>query len=144
MSSYDRLPTRPTLSSRVPDEDKVLMAEVDGGAIQQVLMNIFVNAIHAMPDGGEVDVTVAHVTHTKDAPHPGTFVVIRVRDHGTGISANDLVHVFEPFFTTKDVGRGTGLGLSVSHGIVEDHGGFIDVESVLGDGATFSVHLPSV
>jgi signal transduction histidine kinase len=66
-----------------------------------------------------------------------------VRDEGEGITPEHLPHVFEPFFTTKAVGEGTGLGLSVTHGIVEDHGGFVDVESVPGKGSIFAVHLPA-
>lgn len=104
--------------------------------LEQVFVNLVVNAVQATPDGGEVALDLAD-----GGPHAPTARV-DVRDHGVGIAASDLPHVFEPFFTTKDVGIGTGLGLSVSHGIVRDHGGSIEVTSALGRGSTFSVFLP--
>ncbi len=117
--------------------------DVDGDAIQQVFTNLFVNAIQSSPKGRIVDVNLEYEQRPSTDPHPGRFLVVRVTDSGDGIAPEHLPHVFEPFFTTKEVGQGTGLGLSVTHGIVEDHGGFIEVASELGKGATFRVHLPA-
>lgn len=115
---------------------------VDGDGIQQALTNIVVNAIHAMPSGGKVELMIDRETRPRADEHPGSFAVVRVKDHGTGIAKEHLERVFEPFFTTKGVGQGTGLGLSVTLGIVQDHGGFIDVESETGKGTMFAIHLP--
>ena len=128
---------------RLDDTDVPAVADVDGDAIQQVFTNLFVNAIHAMPRGGAVDVEFSYETRPNSSDHPGRYLVVRVRDQGEGIAPEDLPHVFEPFFTTKEVGRGTGLGLSVTHGIVEDHGGFMEVASEPGKGSVFAVHLPA-
>jgi signal transduction histidine kinase len=105
----------------------------DRTQLQQVLSNLLLNAIQSMPEGGEV--TVA--TCTKEQ-----YAGLAVRDQGVGIPAEQIPRVFEPFFTTKDVGEGTGLGLSVAHGIVEEHGGFIEVESTIGRGSSFTMYLP--
>ena len=102
--------------------------------LQQVFMNLFLNAIQAMPPGGAITVNVA-----RDSAHTVRF---DVRDTGTGIDGNALQHIFEPFFTTKEVGRGTGLGLAVAYAIVKRHGGKIAVWSELGKGSIFSVFLP--
>ncbi len=119
-------------------------AHVDAGQIQQVLTNLVVNAIQASPDGGKV--TVALDTRTAQPPEDdasaGTYHCIAVQDEGAGISEEDMPHLFEPFFTTKETGEGTGLGLSVSYGIVQDHGGWIDVESQPSAGSRFTVYLP--
>lgn len=105
----------------------------DPGQMQQVLVNLIVNAIQAMPGGGRLTVRTG-----ADAEH----VALTVEDTGHGMSADVARHVFDPFFTTKDVGEGTGLGLSVVHGIVTSHGGTIRVESAPGCGARFYVRLP--
>ncbi len=102
--------------------------------LQQVFLNLFLNAIQAMPDGGELRVRADAVDDE--------WVRIRVTDTGRGIPEEHLSLVFDPFFTTKDPGTGTGLGLSVTHGIIKEHGGRIDVESKPGRGTTFSVFLP--
>jgi two-component system NtrC family sensor kinase len=119
---------------------------VDAGQIQQALTNLVMNGIQAMPRGGELRVAITRARATRPPPGEGPeaeYLVVRVRDAGEGIRPEHLPHVFEPFFTTKDVGEGTGLGLSVTYGIVAEHGGFIDVESEPGRGATFTVHLPA-
>jgi signal transduction histidine kinase len=102
--------------------------------LQQVFLNLFLNAIHAMPDGGELTV--------KAKPYSQEFVRIDVKDTGVGIKAEDLQKIFDPFYTTKGVGRGTGLGLSVTYAIVKEHGGYIEVDSEVGKGSTFSVYIP--
>ncbi len=119
---------------------------VDAGQLQQVVTNVVVNAMHAMPDGGVVEVEVGRARAAPPPDHSGgesDYVCIEVRDRGTGIAADALPHIFEPFFTTKDVGEGTGLGLSVSFGIVQEHGGWIAVDSEPGKGSTFRIYLPS-
>jgi two-component system NtrC family sensor kinase len=106
------------------------------GKINQVFLNILMNAIQASQAGGVVAV------HTRtDEPTAGG-VLIEVRDNGCGIKPEHLTHIFDPFFTTKPVGQGTGLGLSVSYGIVRDHGGSIEVESEVGRGTLFRIRLP--
>ncbi len=124
-------------------EPPEVFANVDGDAIQQAIANIVVNAIHAMPDGGDVELAVAYEARPPGEAHPGRYAVVRVRDEGGGIAPEHLGRVFEPFFTTKDVGSGTGLGLAVTRGIVDEHQGWIDVESAVDHGTSFSVHLPT-
>jgi two-component system NtrC family sensor kinase len=103
--------------------------------LEQVFLNLFLNAMEAMPDGGRLDIS---------ATHQGESVRVAVKDSGPGIPPEHLDQVFEPFFTTKEAGEGTGLGLSVSYSIVEKHGGHLEVESQPGQGTTFTVSLPAV
>lgn len=117
----------------------------DGRQIQQVLNNLIVNGAQAMPDGGVVTVCLERKRarpRNTGAGHEGNYVCVVVEDQGVGIASEDLPRVFEPFFTTKDVGMGTGLGLAVSHGIVEQHEGWIEVASEPGRGSRFVVFLP--
>jgi len=123
------------------------LAEIDGVQVQQVLTNLVVNAIQALPAGGQIDVVVSQ--RQVQAPPErgggdGVWQCIEVRDNGVGIQREHLPHLFEPFFTTKGVGEGTGLGLSVSRGIVMENGGWIAVDSTPGQGACFAVFLPGV
>ncbi len=104
------------------------------GQINQVIMNMLVNASHAMPPGGG---TITVGTRQVDDE-----IEIRIADTGQGIPQDIINRIFDPFFTTKDVGKGTGLGLSISHGIIQDHGGRIEVESEVGKGTTFRIYLP--
>jgi PAS domain S-box-containing protein len=120
----------------------------DATQVHQVLTNLATNAIHSMPGGGtlRVSLRVERIEQTR-APAIGNLVsgeyfVLQVADTGTGISANVLEHMFDPFFTTKEVGTGTGLGLSIVHGIVTELGGAIDVATTLGAGTTFTIYLP--
>jgi two-component system NtrC family sensor kinase len=107
----------------------------DPNQLQQVFLNIIINAIHAMPRGGTLSIE-ASLDHDNEA------VQVLVRDTGCGISKANLKNVFDPFFTTKEVGQGTGLGLAVSHRIIENHNGRIDVESRLNHGTCFKITLP--
>jgi len=122
-----------------------MQADVDEGQVLQALTNLLLNGIQAMEHGGALTVRVARARARPPADHGGpedTYAAVSVHDQGAGISARDLPYVFEPFFTTKGVGEGTGLGLSVSYGIVRDHGGWIAVESTPGRGSCFTVFLP--
>jgi two-component system, NtrC family, sensor kinase len=118
---------------------------VDGNLIKQVIMNMLVNAQHAISGGGAITVTTRRC-EAPMSPEPGApavpMVEIAISDTGCGIPEKNLKRIFDPFFTSKEVGKGTGLGLSVSHGIVKAHGGAIRVESVEGKGSTFRVYLP--
>jgi len=129
---------------RLDTDDPSLTARVDSNQLQQVLTNLLVNAIQSMPHGGEVVLSIArrYAYPPEDVEaKPGDYICIDVADQGIGITAEDLEHIFEPFFTTKDVGEGTGLGLSIAYGIVQEHGGWIDVASQPGHGSRFSVYL---
>ncbi|MHB0914680.1 MAG: GAF domain-containing sensor histidine kinase [Thermoleophilia bacterium] len=119
--------------------DKVANVHADPNQIKQVFINILNNAIFAMPDGGRLTITVREINPAGDEGR----VEIAFKDTGIGIAAEKLDKVFEPFFTSKDAGEGTGLGLSVSRRIVDEHGGSIDVDSMVGGGSTFTVNLPT-
>jgi signal transduction histidine kinase len=117
----------------------------DPDQIQQVCLNLIMNAIHAMPDGGKLRVATERMVRRKgglDLAPPAEYAALVVADSGPGIPAADREKIFEPFFTTKDEGQGTGLGLAVSHGIVKDHDGWIEVDSPATGGAEFRVYLP--
>ncbi len=118
---------------------------LDADLIKQVIMNMLVNAQHAIEDAGSITVRTRRCAVPK-SPEPGLpsvpVVEMAVIDTGCGIPAQNLKRIFDPFFTSKGVGKGTGLGLSVSHGIVKAHGGTIEVESKVGEGSTFRVYLP--
>lgn len=125
------------------------LVKVDQGQLEQVIINLVVNARDAMQSGGSVSIrTFNHrqkdlALRGQDEMPPGNYVVIEVTDTGTGIPKDILSRIFEPFFSTKEVGSGTGLGLSTVYGIVRQTGGFVDVESEVGRGTTFHVYLPA-
>ncbi|MEO7932415.1 MAG: GAF domain-containing protein [Chthoniobacterales bacterium] len=123
--------------------------QADGGMIEQVLMNLVVNARDAMPSGGQIVIKTgtcvidgAH-SQLKIGAKPGRSVWLSVTDTGTGIDPEHLAHIFEPFYTTKEVGSGTGLGLATVYGIVQQHNGWMEVESEVGKGTTFTVLIPA-
>jgi two-component system NtrC family sensor kinase len=116
---------------------------IDADQIKQVVMNMLVNAQHAVEEKGSITVTTRRAQDSRvPATEAKPMVAISIVDTGCGIPETNLLRIFDPFFTSKDVGKGTGLGLSVSHGIVEAHGGLIDVQSKVGEGSTFRVFLP--
>ncbi len=118
---------------------------VDADLIKQVIMNMLVNAQHAIEHEGNITVRSRKFPQPKSPEpgmEPGPMVEISIIDTGCGIPEKNLKRIFDPFFTSKEVGKGTGLGLSVSHGIVKAHGGAIEVESTVGEGSTFRIYLP--
>jgi two-component system, cell cycle sensor histidine kinase and response regulator CckA len=134
---------RSNLAPRLP------AIEADATMMEQILMNLSVNARDAMPGGGSLTigtvpvlVTRAYVERNPEA-REGTFICLSVSDNGTGIEPDKLSKLFEPFFTTKEVGKGTGLGLATVYGIVKQHQGWVEVESELGKGSVFKVYLPA-
>lgn len=124
--------------------------EADVTQLQQILLNLGVNAQDAMPSGGKLMIECQNVeidnnyTLLLDESKPGQYVMLSFSDTGTGMDSETISHIFEPFFTTKDIGKGTGLGLATVYGIVKQHGGFITVRSEEGMGSTFRVYLPAI
>jgi PAS domain S-box-containing protein len=136
------------LAMMLTDKDPTVMA--DRNQIEQVLVNLATNARDAMPDGGRLTIgtEVMKIDEDFSEQHgygvPGEYVVLTVSDRGVGIEETTIGKIFEPFFTTKAVGKGSGLGLAVTYGIVKQHSGFIDVESASGEGTTFKIYFPTV
>jgi PAS domain S-box-containing protein len=125
-----------------------LFIHADPGMVDQVLLNLSVNSRDAMPNGGQltIETSIIDLDETSAAQYPtaqpGSFVCLGVTDTGCGIPHETLPRIFEPFFTTKDVGKGTGLGLATVFGIVQQHGGWINVSSEVGRGTAFRIYIP--
>jgi two-component system cell cycle sensor histidine kinase/response regulator CckA len=140
--------TRKEISVHEEYEEALWAVEVDQGQLQQVLLNLFVNAGQAMPGGGDLTLVTnnvilgAHEAKEFGLP-PARYVRISITDTGVGIDEGTRQRIFEPFFTTKERGHGTGLGLASAYGIIQNHQGTIDVVSQVGEGATFHIYLPA-
>jgi signal transduction histidine kinase len=124
--------------------------KADAGQIEQVIMNMAINAHDAMPDGGKLTLETSNVSVDQENAgsypdlKPGDYVMLAVTDTGTGMSLQVQARVFEPFFSTKGIGEGAGLGLSTCYGIIKQSGGNITVQSELGQGTRFTIYLPQV
>jgi two-component system, cell cycle sensor histidine kinase and response regulator CckA len=140
--------TRKEISIHEKTEPRIWTVSADRSQIEQVLLNLYINAWQAMPDGGHIYLETKNVV--LDAAfargfeiHPGRYVRISVSDTGTGIDPAIQSKIFEPFFTTKEIGRGTGLGLASAYGIIKNHDGAIDFSTEMGRGTTFYIYLPA-
>jgi two-component system cell cycle sensor histidine kinase/response regulator CckA len=137
------------ISLKLECSSELLLVDADENLLEQVLTNLAVNARDSMPKGGRLTISTGRVHIEKSSirgrmnERCGDFVSVRVRDNGTGMTAQTQSRIFEPFFTTKDVGKGTGLGLPTAYGIIRQHLGWIEVESELGAGSTFTIYLPA-
>jgi signal transduction histidine kinase len=132
---------------RILENPRSVRVHADAQQLLQVLTNLLTNAMHAMPKGGNIDISVDEVDiepPTGVHAPKGRYAVIAVTDYGVGIDEHDIPHLFEPFFTRKGEGEGTGLGLAVVEGITRDHHGWVSVRSVKGRGSTFEIYLPTV
>jgi len=128
--------------------EDLLLIEADHNQMQQVLLNLYVNTADAMPEGGELILKTMNTTHEDMVgklydPVPGNYVLLTVTDTGAGMDKETADRIYDPFFTTKEMGRGIGLGLAAAYGIIKGHGGYIDVESIKGQGTAFSIYLPA-
>ena len=129
-------------------EPDLWSVEADQEQIEQVILNLYMNAFQAMPQGGTLEVRTENVAVEKDQHAPyrikaGDYIKITITDTGVGMDENTQRRIFDPFFTTKDMGRGTGLGLASVYGIIKNHGGFINVFSQKGQGTRFEIYLPA-
>jgi PAS domain S-box-containing protein len=135
------------INVKIPRE--ISCVKANEGQLHQALLNLCMNARDAMPDGGTLTISAEEKSVDEDYcmsrpdAYPGKYVLLCVADTGTGMTSATRSKIFEPFFTTKDADKGTGLGLSMIYSIIKNHGGFIEVDSVLGEGTTFKVFLPA-
>ncbi len=150
MESVFRLLMGVDVDTRIVPAPGLQMVKADAGQIEQVIMNIVINARDAMPHGGKLTLETANVTFDEESVDryaelkAGAYVMLAITDTGGGIAEELKPRIFEPFFTTKGVGQGTGLGLSTCYGIVKQSGGHISVYSEIGRGTTFKIYLPQV
>ncbi len=140
--------TKKEISIHSKFQEKIWTVEADQGQIEQVLLNLYINAWQAMPQGGELFINTKNAMlddyyASLNGIDPGKYVQVSVRDTGMGIESSNQEKIFDPFFTTKQRGRGTGLGLAASYGIIKNHGGILNVQSEKGKGTTFNIYLPS-
>jgi len=140
--------TRKEITIEQKFENDLFSIAADEGQIDQVLLNLYVNAADAMPGGGKLILKTQNQTHLNIKsdhynPMPGNYVQLTLSDTGSGMDKATLERIFDPFFTTKEMGRGTGLGLASVYGIIKSHDGYIDVESEKGQGTTFTIFLPA-
>ncbi|MBA4418012.1 MAG: hybrid sensor histidine kinase/response regulator [Syntrophus sp. (in: bacteria)] len=139
--------TKKEISIHTKTQENILIVEADQGQIEQVLLNLYVNAWQAMPGGGNLFLETENVTLDMEfvKPYdvrPGKYVKVSVADTGVGMDEKTIQRIFEPFFTTKEMGRGVGLGLASAYGIIKNHKGIIQAQSRRGFGATFTIYLP--
>jgi PAS domain S-box-containing protein len=140
------MPKNIRIQTQLETERDVMMGNMTN--LAQVFLNLAINARDAMPDGGEITFTLSRLTRSEVPPSVQVgsaleYVVVNVRDTGTGMSEEVKARIFEPFFTTKGVGKGTGLGLAIVFGVMQNHNGAIDVQSTLGKGTTFTLYFPA-
>jgi len=141
--------TRKEVNIHTTYQHSIWKTKVDTGQIEQVLLNLYLNAWQAMATGGDLYVQTQNISFSAHqirplGLEPGNYVKISVKDTGTGIRKELHSKIFDPFFTTKPTGKGTGLGLASSYGIIRNHGGLIEVQSDVGKGALFNIYLPAV
>ena len=139
--------TRKEISIEIRHDPELDLFEGDAGQIEQMILNLLLNAGDAMPGGGKLEIEIRNVGYEEISseiftPRQGRYLRISVHDTGTGMDAETRERIFEPFFTTKEMGRGTGLGLASVYGTVKGHGGYIEVDSEIGKGSTFTIYLP--
>jgi len=129
-------------------KENLFSIEADKSQIEQVLLNLYVNAADAMADGGTLTLKTKNTTSKSIKanpynPKPGNYILLSITDNGVGMDDNTIQRIFDPFFTTKSIGHGTGLGLASVYGIIKAHAGYIDVESKKGKGTTFFIYFPA-
>ena len=139
--------TRKEINLKETFEHDLWTVEIDRAQIQQVLLNMYVNAWQAMPGGGDIYIQTENIVISRENQklyqvEPGKYIRISITDTGVGMDEETKSKIFDPFFTTKGIGRGTGLGLASAYGIIRKHKGFITVNSVKGEGTTFNIYLP--
>ena len=147
---HSTMPSTVNLQQVISKNSRNISIKADPSRIQEVLLNLCTNAVHAMDEKGDLAVSLETVMlQPQDIPAhyrgmSGRYIQLSVQDSGSGITEENLKKIFDPFFTTKDVGKGTGMGLSTVYGIVEQHNGMIKVNSVVGEGTTFELYFPTI